>query len=195
MLFLYNRTMSSFRPSHPRAFTMMEMIIFMTMTVIIMGITVSSVGAANKRAKLKSGVNIVVDAIQTARVKAMSNLEVQSCAVDNFEIEADSTALIPQQIRIRANFADPTCASGFAILESFNLPKQVQVRLDPDPYPATQWPSTFAYTTPGGDVDITMSVTILLPVPPTFDLVISQRDGSMSQTITISTFSGIPELN
>ena len=193
MLFLYNRAMNLSRPSHPRAFTMMEMIIFMTMTVIIMGITVSSVGAASKRAKLKSGVNIVVDAIQTARVKAMSNSEVQSCVVSDFELEADSTATIPQQIRIRANYIDPTCASGSSILESFNLPPQIQVRLDPNVYSVTEWPSDFTYETPGGDPEITMSS--IASSPSEFDLIISQRDGSMSQTITVNTFSGIPELN
>jgi len=178
------------RSHHPPAFTMMEMIIFMTMSVIIMGITVSAVGGARNRAQLKEGVNIVVDAIQTARFKAMSNLEVGGCTVSKFEIEATSVSTSPQQISIVPNFIDQSCSS--ATLQTFNLPSQVQVRLDPAVYPNNEWPIQFAYETPGGDPAIVLLSTS--SSVSSFDLIVSLRNGSLSQAITVSTLTGIPEL-
>lgn len=188
----------AFRSCHPRGFTMMEMIVVMTMATLLMGLTLTAVTGARERAHLKEGINLVVDALQSARYKALANLEVavsptQECEVGDFEVEADPVATIPQQIRIVANFTDAACGSpptGSAILETFTLPAQVQVQPFPPVISATGWPTQLAFETPSGD----LLLTGISSTASSFDLVVSLRDGSLSQAVTVSTLTGIPEL-
>jgi hypothetical protein len=173
------------------------MIIVITMTGIITGITVSSVRGAQKRAQLKDGVNTFIDSFQTAKFRALGNLAVDTgsdvCPAEGFFAGVFPSSDIPQEIHVIA-ILEPDCYNlgvppyppmGYAV-SVLEMPNAIEVI----PVENTMF---MGYETPNGDFNFEMDPPLgEFDIPPSeLNFVVSARDGTLSQNLVINTFSGI----
>ncbi len=168
-----------------KAFTLIELIVVVTVVGILMLVGINGITSAQKHAQMNQAVDQIVGMIQDVRSRALSHLEMEflgeTCLTETYELRFTSTT----QIDTYAVFEnDPiNCFRTEELLDSYELPEGTGYEL----LPATMQKLT--YEPPLSEVTAD---------PPggsnVFRIRVNVADDTFTKTIRVTKASGIPEI-
>lgn len=182
------------------AISLVEVIFYIVIAGIVMSISVSSLTAARQRSYVVDSTKNLVELFQTARSKALSNLEVTfgsvDCTVAQFEVSFyPGNASAPATMSLKA-IPVSTCSSPTP------TPLQIETKTIPSAVSLTTSLGTLASTTvgfapPNATAIFDGSVLTgppVLPAPTSATFTLQTDDGRFPKIITLNSLTGIAEV-
>jgi len=166
----------------PRAVTLIELMISITVIGILTSIVFSSLRSSRQHTWYKESLNNTVDLLQTARMKALASMELPAgagtCEVSRFYIQFDS---IPeaQSMDLKAEFVS-SCSTPVATISTTTLNPTTSID--------NQNIKQIFFATP----DAALSFTD--PLLTKLTLTVQSQNGAFEQDINLTKATGLVEL-